>query len=138
MKKTLLVLLGGLGFLAGGALVAVTGTDLVFGLMLIGFGLALLLGVPVIWGQAQKDPRAGGQANWARGGYAVLSSLSMSLFGLVGLGMLIFGRPVDEDGDTYRVPDSPLQVRIFGAVLFLLPAGVVIYGVYRRRRRRSR
>ncbi|WP_173066348.1 hypothetical protein [Phytohabitans houttuyneae] len=138
MKKALLVLLGGLVFLAGGVLVAVTGTDLVFGLMLIGFGLALLIGVPVIWGQARNDPRAGDRANWARGGYAVLSSLSMSLFGLVGLGMLIFGQPVDEDGDTYRVPDSPLQVRIFGAVLFLLSAGVVIYGAYRRRHWRSR
>jgi len=132
------VLLGGLGFLAGGVLVAVTGTDLVVGLMLIGFGLALLVGMPVIWGQGRNDPRAGDQANWARGGYAVLSSLSLSLFGLVGLGMLILGQPVDEDGDSYRVPDSPLQARIFGAVLFLLPVGVVIYGAYRRRRRRSR
>jgi hypothetical protein len=45
---------------------------------------------------------------------------------LVGLPILVSGQPVDEGKDTWRVPNSALEARISGAVIFLLSARLLV------------
>jgi hypothetical protein len=136
MKEPLVVLLGALLFLAGGAFLAFTGAGVVATFLLIGMGLVCLLAVPLAWGQARNDPRAGGLATRAKGVYAVLGMLGMAIFALIGLAMMVFGMPVDQGKDTLRVPNSGLEARLLGAVIFVPSAG--LFAVAARRLRRDR
>jgi MFS family permease len=137
MKQPLLMLLCALFFLAGGAFLALIGAGLVVTFMLLGMGVVGLLAVPIAWGRARGDPRAGGLATRARGGYAVLGLLGVAIFALIGLAMLAFGEPLDEDKDMWRVPNSRLEARIVGAVIFVPSAGLFAMGARRMWRDRA-
>lgn len=137
MRKPLLILLGSLFLLAGGVFLALTGAGLVGAFLVIGIGLVGLLAVPIAWGQARNDPRASGLATGAKGGYAVLGMLAIAIFALIGLAMMVFGVPVDEGNDTLRVPNSALEARILGAIIFVPSAGLLAVGARRLRSERA-
>jgi hypothetical protein len=107
-------------------------------------GVVGLLAAPIAHGQSRGDPRAGrsdsgyGALSSARGGYLVAAVIGMSLFLLIGLGMLILGQPYDSDPPYTRfVPRSPLVARIVGVFVVTLTAPGFLVGIRRLRATRG-
>jgi hypothetical protein len=138
--SALKMVLGALFFLAlGVVMLRLDGP--VFVIVLAGaMGALGLLAAPIAHGQSRGDPRAGrsengyGALSSARGGYLVLAIIGMSIFVLIGLGMLVLGQPFDNESPYTRfVPRSPFMARIIGAVVMALAIPAVVVGIRRFR-----